>query len=326
MKVCILNLGLLLFGIGLVFHIEAQNIDNEYLTSLRQKYAWESIYLTYVPLSDLSQLLRDQIIINKLSQEIHGEGIAKLQRFLTGGDMGKIALLQINLMTLQAGFIKTDATNGVVTQVTWTQEEVFKVAYWCDRFLNDNALLTQIDQKIREGTISLKDAWNDIKKSQENPLIPQKNVVPVLQEFWYLVQAKQEEFLELKAQNNPLYQEIYAFDRQYYHRMMALAPTPLPTPTRIPTVIPISTPYQVAELQFPITAEEIIKALNSPSAQHQIKGIGTTKGLSGIVEDDTVLAEAPKVGAFITFEFDSDKIKSESIPLLQEYAEAFKNR
>lgn len=213
MKICVISLGLFWLGIGLVSHGEAQNIDNECLTALRQKYAWESIYLTYVPLSDLSQILRNRGIVNKLSQELHGEGIAKLQRFLTGGDVGEIALLQINLVTLQAGFIKTDATNGIVTQVTWTQEEVFKVAYWCDRFLNDNTLLMQMEQKIKEGTISLTDAWNNIKKSQENLLIPQERFDSVLQDYRYLVQLKQKEFLELKAQDNPIYEEIYAFTR-----------------------------------------------------------------------------------------------------------------
>lgn len=67
-----------------------------------------------------------------------------------------------------------------------------------------------------------------------------------------------------------------------------------------------------------------MQLLTPPSNQHQTREILRTKGIAGIVEDNTILAQAPKIGAVILFDFDSDKIKPESIPLLQEYVKALK--
>lgn len=94
------------------------------------------------------------------------------------------------------------------------------------------------------------------------------------------------------------------------------------------------------ELKFPTTKEEIINALPIPPSEAETsiegrgalkstKGIsgqslfstGATRGLAGIVEDDKALAEAPKVGALVLFDYNSAKIKDESLPLLRLYGE-----
>ena len=70
-----------------------------------------------------------------------------------------------------------------------------------------------------------------------------------------------------------------------------------------------------AELYFPSTEAEIVQALTA--AKLQRKGFGP-KGFYD-VQQDTV----PRVGALIHFDFDSATIKTESYPLLREYANAF---
>lgn len=89
------------------------------------------------------------------------------------------------------------------------------------------------------------------------------------------------------------------------------------------------------ELEFPSTAEEIIKALNQkpdlgPGAlqtggnDKSLFGKGKTRGLGAIADDEEALEQAPKVGALILFDYNSAKIKAESLPLLQEYGKALK--
>jgi outer membrane protein OmpA-like peptidoglycan-associated protein len=76
-------------------------------------------------------------------------------------------------------------------------------------------------------------------------------------------------------------------------------------------------------LTFPTTTEEIIKELGiKPSGPAFQKG---ARGLGGIADDEQAIAAAPKVGALILFDFDSDGIKIESLPLLQEFGKALQN-
>ena len=91
------------------------------------------------------------------------------------------------------------------------------------------------------------------------------------------------------------------------------------------------------ELKFPTTEAEIIEALGSPppamKATPKGRGalkstgggsslFGNTRGLGAIVDDEASLQGAPKVGALILFDYDSDVIKDESFPLLKEYGKA----
>lgn len=93
------------------------------------------------------------------------------------------------------------------------------------------------------------------------------------------------------------------------------------------------------ELTFPTTEEEIINTLTPPSQPSRGKGAlpttgdgsalfdssedgGLTRGLARIVEDEKALAEAPKTGALVLFDYNSAAIKPDSIPLLQEYGKA----
>jgi outer membrane protein OmpA-like peptidoglycan-associated protein len=90
------------------------------------------------------------------------------------------------------------------------------------------------------------------------------------------------------------------------------------------------------QLKFPATEEEIIEGLGEDPPDSILKGRGGlrskgndgslfgdqnkgSRGLAGIVDDDKALAEAPKVGALILFDFDSSTIKEESKPLLSMY-------
>jgi len=87
-------------------------------------------------------------------------------------------------------------------------------------------------------------------------------------------------------------------------------------------------------LKFPTTEEEIIKILGVKPPNFKGRGglrskgnandlfdssEGGARGLAGIADDDEALAEAPKVGALILFDYNSATIKDESKPLLQMY-------
>jgi len=83
-----------------------------------------------------------------------------------------------------------------------------------------------------------------------------------------------------------------------------------------------------AELIIPQTAAQISEALSKPKKavldeQLEDKSLsGDAKGFDDIIND--LPADLPKVGALIHFAFDSDRIETDSYPLLREYAAALK--
>ncbi len=93
------------------------------------------------------------------------------------------------------------------------------------------------------------------------------------------------------------------------------------------------------ELTFPETKDEIIKALSVQPPNVGRGGLrpakndrslfgkgGRTRGLAGIAEDqdvdESLIEEAPKVGALILFDYDSAAIQQASKPLLEKYGKA----
>ncbi|RKZ78399.1 MAG: hypothetical protein DRR19_26465 [Candidatus Parabeggiatoa sp. nov. 1] len=81
------------------------------------------------------------------------------------------------------------------------------------------------------------------------------------------------------------------------------------------SLILLGNPAGASELLFPTTEAEIVKALSlAPETTLQVKSLG--KGLQA------VKTEPPKVGALIHFDTNSATIKTESYPLLREYANA----
>ena len=97
------------------------------------------------------------------------------------------------------------------------------------------------------------------------------------------------------------------------------SPTPQPAATK-----PDEPAVTKSDLKFPTTAEEIVNSLQMPPVLPKREG---TRGPGGITVDEIVanekfLEKMSKVGALILFDFDSDRIKDESLPLLTEYGKA----
>jgi outer membrane protein OmpA-like peptidoglycan-associated protein len=97
-------------------------------------------------------------------------------------------------------------------------------------------------------------------------------------------------------------------------------------------------------LEFPTNEEDIVKLLSVTPPDTIVNqprgGVGSggndrslfggnTRGLAGIADDkaldDDALAQAPKVGALVLFDFDSFNIKDESRTLLEQFARAFQH-
>lgn len=76
-----------------------------------------------------------------------------------------------------------------------------------------------------------------------------------------------------------------------------------------------------SDLKFPTNMEEILEALQPPL---QASG-ARTRNIGGIADDldEKFLEHASRVGAMIQFDYNSAKIKPESLPLLREYGKAF---
>jgi len=102
-------------------------------------------------------------------------------------------------------------------------------------------------------------------------------------------------------------------------------------------LINIHCPAVTAEtLQYPRTAADIEQALSPPPARTRgLGGIRSQRGMGGIAPDPAPsmgdasdpydylsLRDAPKVGADVRFDFNSDRIRPEYYPLLNEFVKA----
>lgn len=78
----------------------------------------------------------------------------------------------------------------------------------------------------------------------------------------------------------------------------------------------ITPSWAEGQLSFPQTSEEFVNALTPKPKLGKPKSLGDSKGFSHIA------ADMPKVGALITFAYDSDRIEPNSHPLLKNFAKA----
>ena len=86
-------------------------------------------------------------------------------------------------------------------------------------------------------------------------------------------------------------------------------------------IFSISPVWAETSLLFPQTTEEFVQALTPKTPESKFgkpKSLGDPKGFSHIADD------MPKVGALITFAYDSDRIEPESHLILKNFAKALR--
>jgi hypothetical protein len=196
----------------------AQSPD-KVLDKLKQKYPWGSIYLTYIPISDLTYLLNKQEKRDTISKLEGDNLVSTITSFLNAHRKPEmkqaIAFIEIDLNRVEAGFKRADDNDGVITKIPWDKAQVVQIAALCGKFLSGSLEAHEISMSIQSGDISLEEAWAAIGEIRDAPYIPYEKVVPLLEGMKTLITTRQHALSRLKESDKPLYEALIRFDKTF---------------------------------------------------------------------------------------------------------------
>lgn len=183
---------------------------------LRKKYTWGSIYLTYGPICDITQLLAQPETLKKISAD-PSTAVASivstfLQRNRAANWRDGIAFIEINLNTQEAGYMKAADLNGVINRIPWNPGEVLQAADLFDRFLTDYSSFTATYSKLISGYTHLVEAWDLVQEARATgDYLPTEKFAFLDISFRVLTESKETELAGLKNSNADLYSSISHF-------------------------------------------------------------------------------------------------------------------
>jgi hypothetical protein len=161
-------------SVVLIAAIKPPTVDE--VARLRNRYLWGSIYLTYNSLIELDWILNRQ---TGSGQGSLGDPRAceLLQNILAKTTVGhptdSIAFLQLDLSAnpVRAGYSLSNAVQGTVVPLTWTPEDVRRVAVFVDKFLNSKMAAIELSNQLRNKRRDLRSAWQQLAKISNDPLV-----------------------------------------------------------------------------------------------------------------------------------------------------------
>jgi len=188
---------------------------------LTDRYPWSSIYISYIPLNDMTNALNSDDNFNKLVKLPPGEEVLrKFKGFLNQIKEQRmseaVAFLQLNLVTGKAGYKKLSDRDGVIHVVPWEREEVEGIAEFSDRSLNRLLDYEKTHNAIASGVkeMTLTKAWKTSEGLIADPHIPPEKIAPLMKSVRQLIDQRPDEWKELKKQKN-LFDKINKFKIDY---------------------------------------------------------------------------------------------------------------
>jgi len=205
----------------------SSNTDCPSPEELQRKYAEGCIYLTYIPLNDLTQLLNDKEKFDELCKQPPGRQILTVFRsFLNQHREVRLnqalAFLQLNLLAGKGGYKEMSDQDGAIKAPAWTKEEVHGIGCFCDRFLGEMVAYANTFVAIEEGTMPLINAWQEIRRVQINPMIAKHRAATMTRAFGFQVKSRTGELNALRRQNPDAFNSIDQFRQRYEQSFEAL--------------------------------------------------------------------------------------------------------
>jgi hypothetical protein len=194
---------------------------------LKTRYDFGSLYLTYIPLNDMTHLLNEPKKFEALAAKPPFQAtLERFRGFLNDNRERQLnealAFLQLELSTGKAGWKKISDRDGTIRRTNWSPSEVWGIAEFSDAFLGSHLVLEEKDASIASGTISVAQAWEDIKSLKKDPYIPTLRTVALDRDFRSMIEKKSAELDVLKAKNQPLYAAVHEFSTGYDRSVAAL--------------------------------------------------------------------------------------------------------
>lgn len=194
---------------------------------LRGVYPFGSIYLTYIPLNDMTNLLNEPKKFAQLaSTAASGHALQILKTFLNDERQAHmneaLAFVQINLKTGKAGFKKISDRNGTISEMAWDKSTVREIGRFSDEFLKRLVECENVQTSIANGRATVRKAWEDLQSLTQDPFIPTLRTMRLGRDFKSLLESKREEFASLKFEKHSTYTAIQDFSTKYDSSLAAL--------------------------------------------------------------------------------------------------------
>jgi hypothetical protein len=187
---------------------------------LCSRYQFGSLYVTYIPINDLTQLLNDAARCLRFKQLTSDPGaIDAFKTFLDKIPIGPInegiAFVQLDLVKGQAGFKKISDRDGVIHNIAWSSKQVEGIAELCDAYFTRFSEYEAAYNLIQTGVVPLKDAWERVADLQGDPFVTNVRSADLLGNFKVLVDQKQTELKGLKLDDAATYGAIRKVTDEY---------------------------------------------------------------------------------------------------------------
>lgn len=198
---------------------------DEIKAALKQKYATNSIFLSFSALYDMRGVLNDPVkypLVARQYPMMTSRGNQKVldlfRSFLDrirskDGDLMStaVAFVQIDFVTPSAGYMLLSAHDGTLQKLPWSDEEIVRIAAICDEFLTRFRVAQAYGETLVRRSATLSDAWTSIQKFKADPFIPDAAIVPMVEHFRSLIDEKPTELAGLMEKDRGLYEAISKF-------------------------------------------------------------------------------------------------------------------
>jgi hypothetical protein len=186
------------------------------LEQLKQKYPWGSIYVMYIPLNDMADVLDDDQRFREVAAKPPGPAALKVFKAFLDSTREKfiseaVVFLQLNLHLGKAGYKRLSDRRGEIQELAWTQNQFEGIAQYCDQSLNHFGEYAALKEKVSSGTVSLAKSWKELEKLSTNPYIPTSKMAPLAAEFGKLIDKRPDELKALKRNDRKLHDTIQGF-------------------------------------------------------------------------------------------------------------------
>ncbi|MEW6664181.1 MAG: hypothetical protein AB1512_03025 [Thermodesulfobacteriota bacterium] len=180
-----------------------------------------TLYLTYIPLNDFGCVLRDTEKTGHLCKNHGDEVISLIKNFLLTHPASPfneaVAFIRVDMKSLTAGYKCADDNDGGLKPIQWSQTQVKRLAVLFDRFLENRLWVRYASQRIESADYPIANSWEDIRKTFNNPYIPEEDVANLLLGFRVLLskKSKADEFKALKTTNISTYNAIQKWKTRF---------------------------------------------------------------------------------------------------------------
>lgn len=187
------------------------------LAELNQRYPWGGLYVTGGALHNIHGI---SLVPERDAKNMSlptGQGYDLFKGFIKT-IAGKrqaardIAMVHLDLRSLEAGYITTTGNTGTLTRIPWTSSEVVDAAEWYDRYLRSHEIFSS---RIIDATGGLEGRWKALQEASQDAFTSATQFARYAGHLREWMADNPEGVEELRLNDQQLYSKVQEFQAQY---------------------------------------------------------------------------------------------------------------